>query len=52
VLAALEHAGSRHARLAVICGWLRTHERCATVGRLDVHCNTSGIYTDDFTCDE
>ena len=52
VLAALEHAGPRHPRLAVICGWLRTHERCATEVIFDVHCNTSGIYTDDFTCDE
>lgn len=50
VLAALERAQEQrpHPRLRVTCEWLRAHRDCATEVIVDVHCNTSGIYADDF----
>lgn len=35
-------------RLSVVCKWLHIHRACATEVIVDVHCNTSGIYDDDF----
>jgi hypothetical protein len=50
LLAALERAQEQrpHPRLRVTCEWLRAHRDCASEVIVDVHCNTSGIYDDDF----